>query len=81
MARDSQYFNEAVETLSTKDLKALQVGRLKAVVNKVYHTSPFYRKLYDAYGVKPYDIKGIEDIRSFPFWRRRPSGQPILLAW
>jgi phenylacetate-CoA ligase len=66
-ASDSQYFDEAVETLSTKELKALQSDRLKAVVNKVYHASPFYRKLYDAHGVKPYDIKSIEDIRKLPF--------------
>ena len=64
---ESQYFNEAVETLSVKELRTLQFDRLKAVVNKVYHTSPFYRELYDAHGVKPYDIKGLEDISKLPF--------------
>ena len=48
-------------------LEALQLERLKAQVERVYHTSPFYRRKFDAAGVKPEDIRTLEDIRRFPF--------------
>jgi len=48
-------------------LEALQLKRLKQVVQRVYHTVGFYRKSFDKAGVTPDDIKTLDDLRRFPF--------------
>ncbi|MFS8542590.1 MAG: phenylacetate--CoA ligase, partial [Limnochordales bacterium] len=48
-------------------LEALQLERLKAQVERVYHTSPFYRRKMDAAGVKPGDIRSLDDVVRLPF--------------
>jgi len=60
-------FNEEFETLPREALEALQIKRLKQVVQRVYHTVSFYRKAFDEAGVKPDDIKTLDDIKRLPF--------------
>jgi phenylacetate-CoA ligase len=60
-------FNEEFETLPREVLEALQLKRLKQVVQRVYHTVGFYRRSFDAAGVHPDDIKSLEDLKRFPF--------------
>lgn len=48
-------------------MTALQSERLIKLVDYVYNNVEFYRKKMDAQGVKPSDIKGIEDISKLPF--------------
>ncbi len=50
-----------------KELKALQLEGLKWTVNHAYNGSPVYKKKMDEVGVKPKDIKTLEDIRKLPF--------------
>jgi len=66
-----EYFNEDIETMPKEKLQALQLERLKQMVETVYNRSPFYRRLYDEAGVKPYDIRGLEDIQKLPFLEKR----------
>ena len=65
------FFNEEVETLSKDALKALQLKRLQAMVERVYAQNRFYRDLYDEAGVKPSDIKSLDDIRKLPFLEKK----------
>lgn len=37
------------------------------VRTQLYPYSPFYRKMFDDNGVKPADIRGVEDLRKLPF--------------
>jgi phenylacetate-CoA ligase len=60
-------YNEEFETLPREVLEALQLKRLKQVVQRVYHTVGFYRRSFDEAGVQPDDIKSLEDLRKFPF--------------
>ncbi len=60
-------YNEEYETLPREALEALQLKRLKQVVNRVYHNVGFYKKSFDKAGVKPEDIKTLDDLRRFPF--------------
>ncbi|RLA99716.1 MAG: phenylacetate--CoA ligase [Deltaproteobacteria bacterium] len=60
-------FNEEFETLPREALEALQLKRLKQVVQRVYHTVGFYRKAFDDAGVKPEDIKTLDDLKRLPF--------------
>ncbi len=59
-------WNEA-ERLPRKELEKLQLERLKKIVEWVYNRVPFYRKKFDEAGVKPEDIKHLQDIQKLPF--------------
>jgi len=45
----------------------LQLQRFKGRVAYVYERSPFYRRKFDAAGIKPDDIRTLDDIRYVPF--------------
>lgn len=60
-------YNEEFETLPREVLEALQLKRLQQVAERVYHTVGFYRKAFDEAGVKPDDIRRLEDLRRLPF--------------
>lgn len=62
-ARDSLFWNKAIETMPRARIDALHVHRLQALVSYAYDFSPFYRKKLDAAGVKPQDIRSIEDFK------------------
>jgi phenylacetate-CoA ligase len=61
------YFNPTMETMPREELKKLQSERLVKMVKNVYDHVPFYTKKMDELGVKPEDIKGIEDLPKLPF--------------
>ena len=60
-------YNEKIETMSRGDMRALQLKKLKKIVKLAYESVPLYKKKYDAAGVKPSDIKCLEDISKLPF--------------
>ncbi len=62
MIRD-QYF----ETLPREELEALQLRRLQALVDRVYHLVPFYRQRLDQVGFKPGDLGTLADLEHLPF--------------
>lgn len=55
------------ECMSREEMTALQSERLVKQVKNCYENSPFYKKKMDEMGVKPEDIKGVEDISKLPF--------------
>ena len=56
-----------IECMSREEMKALQSERLVKQVKNVYENVAFYRKKMDEAGVKPEDIKSIDDIGKLPF--------------
>ncbi|WP_371375962.1 phenylacetate--CoA ligase family protein [Sporomusa aerivorans] len=58
--------NAAIETMPLQDMQKLQLGRLQELVARVYQNSPFYRQRLDAAGVRPQDIKSLQDIAKLP---------------
>ena len=60
-------YDEEFETLPREALEAIQLKRLKGLVERVYATVPFYKKAFDEKGVKPGDIRHLEDLHRFPF--------------
>ena len=62
MIRDIEH-----ETMPREALEALQLKRLQAVVERVYHLVPFYRRRMDELGVKPEHIRSLADLRLLPF--------------
>ena len=63
----NNYWNKEIETMGLADMKALQSERLVKQVKHVYENVPYYRDLMDKKGVKPEDIKGVEDLHKLPF--------------
>ena len=61
------YFQPEIETMPREELQKLQSERLVKQVQHVYNDVPLYRAKMDAAGVKPEDIKGIEDLHKLPF--------------
>lgn len=64
-------FQPELETLPRPKLKALQGERLREQVAYVYERVPFYRQALDERGLKPGDIRGLEDIHKLPFTRKK----------
>ncbi len=60
-------WNDEFETLPREALEALQLKRLKQTIERVYATVPFYRRKFDEAGIKPDDIKSLEDLKRLPF--------------
>ncbi len=65
------FFNEEMETLSKQQLQQLQLERLQAIVERAYNQNQFYHTLYDEAGVKPADIRSLDDIRKLPFLEKK----------
>ena len=63
----NDFFNPEFETLSRAEIEALQLERLKATVEHCYSGSAFYRKRFDSIGLKPGDIRSLDDLRRIPF--------------
>ena len=61
------YFQKEIETMSREEMKKLQSEKLVKQVKHVYENVPYYKNLMDEKGVKPEDIKGIDDLHKLPF--------------
>jgi phenylacetate-CoA ligase len=53
--------------MSRKQLRELQLRKLKAAVKHCYDNSPFYKRKLKAAGVTPESIKTLEDVQKIPF--------------
>ncbi|MCR5708832.1 MAG: phenylacetate--CoA ligase [Ruminococcus sp.] len=62
-----KYWNKDIETMPREDMKALQSERLVKQVKHVYDNVKYYRDLMDKKGVKPEDIKSVDDLHKLPF--------------
>ncbi|MCC2110905.1 MAG: phenylacetate--CoA ligase, partial [Hyphomicrobiales bacterium] len=60
-------FDREAETMARDDIEALQVGKLQRALDNAYANVPHYRGSFDAAGVKPDDLKSLDDLRRFPF--------------
>ena len=63
----SEFFNPEFETLKRSELEVLQLERLKATVKHCYEGSAFYHKRLDSVGIKPTDIRSLDDLQRIPF--------------
>jgi phenylacetate-CoA ligase len=53
--------------MPTNELRKFQLQNLKELVLRVYNRVPFYKEQMDKKGIKPSDIKSLEDIQKLPF--------------
>ncbi|MCF0130634.1 MAG: phenylacetate--CoA ligase [Pseudobutyrivibrio sp.] len=61
------YYQPEIETMPLEQIQKLQSERLVEQVKHVYANVAPYRRKMDEIGVKPEDIKGIDDLHKLPF--------------
>lgn len=60
-------WNPEYESMARDELERLQAERLKNIAAYAYNRTEIYRRKFDALGVKPEEIKGLDDLRRLPF--------------
>ena len=63
----SMRHDEPILAASRSELEALQLARLAGTLEHAYANTPHYRRAFDALGVKPQDLKSLQDLARFPF--------------
>ncbi|HLW60538.1 MAG TPA: phenylacetate--CoA ligase [bacterium] len=63
-------WNIAAETMPRADLAALQLRRLQELIRRVYDRVPFYRQAFDRAGVRPEQVRTLDDLRRLPWTRK-----------
>ena len=61
------YWRKEIETLPRERLEELQLQRFRERMQYVYERSPMYKRKYDEAGIKPSDIRTLDDIQHVPF--------------
>ena len=61
------YYERDAETLPRERLERLQLRRLRATLKNAFDFVPLHRKRMQAAGVRPQDLRSLEDLRRLPF--------------
>ena len=61
------YYQPEIETASREEILRIQNEKIVKQVRHVYDNVKYYRDLMDKKGVKPEDIKSVDDIKKLPF--------------
>ncbi len=61
------YMDSSIETMPRSELKKLQSERLVWQVKRMYENVECFKNRMDEKGLKPQDIKGVEDLHKLPF--------------
>jgi phenylacetate-CoA ligase len=59
-----------VERIPREELEQLQLDRLQEVVRLAYDRVPFYRERLDAAGVRPGNLRSLDDLSRLPFTQK-----------
>ena len=60
-------WNPKIECAKRSEIEAIQLAKLKETVRYIYDRVKPYRRKMDAAGVRPEDIKTLDDLRRMPF--------------
>ena len=63
---DPIYWNPVLETLPRQQIRKLQLKKFQDIFQWAYYHSNFHRRLYDAAGIKPEDIRTFDDVARVP---------------
>ncbi|MDO8688808.1 MAG: phenylacetate--CoA ligase family protein [Dehalococcoidia bacterium] len=80
--RQTGFWNPKSELASREELRQLQLRKLQTTAEWAYARSPFWRRKLDAAGVRPGDIRSLDDIRRLPFltkqeWVKGQEDEPL----
>lgn len=76
------FWNPKMELMPREELKQLQLRKLQATVQWAYDRSPFWREKLDAAGVRPEQVRSLDDIRCLPLltkqeWIKSQEEKPL----
>jgi len=63
-------WNPRMETMPRAKLAEIQLRELQQTVQRVYERVPFYRQRFEQAGVRPDQIRSLDDVRRLPFTRK-----------
>lgn len=67
-AADSPYWNRELETIDpSRREQEVILPKIQALLKYAYENSPFYRRKWDAAGLKPGDVRSMADFARLPF--------------
>src|SRR4030042_4983756 len=67
MKKIRKFCDMEMETVNREEVGALQLHRLKRQLRRCYQDSEFYKEKFKEAGVKPDDVRSLDDIIHFPF--------------
>ncbi len=56
--------------LAKRELQEIQLKNLKVIVDYAYRNVPYYRSLFNSNGVRPEDVRGLDDLQRIPISTR-----------
>ncbi|MFB0561947.1 MAG: phenylacetate--CoA ligase family protein [Candidatus Lokiarchaeia archaeon] len=62
----SRIWTPSIESMEREQLEELQTQLLRKQLDYVYYRAPFYHKQFDKSGVKPNDVKTVNDLQKLP---------------
>lgn len=62
---------ERTQFLTAEEVRQLQWQRLQMLLEHAYDQCPFYRRRFDDAGLRPGDLRGLDDLRSLPVLEKR----------
>ena len=63
------------ERWSPERLRQLRLERLQTMVRSAYEQTPYWRELMDARGIRPEEIRSLDDLRRFPLLEKNTLRQ------
>lgn len=66
MHRGQYFSNPILNSLTAEQIRELQEERLRSQIKYCYDKSSFYRAKFDDLGIRPEDIRNLEDLRHLP---------------
>jgi len=66
MPQEREYWNPFMETLPEDEIRSLQLKKFRRIFQWAYDHSRFHRNLYEKAGIRPEDIRSLDDIRHVP---------------
>jgi len=62
------FWNKKIETLPLEEIRKIQFKKLKKQMKYIYENSEFYRKKFVDFGIRPDDIKNLDEFRNLPIF-------------
>jgi phenylacetate-CoA ligase len=72
-----QFWAVRLDTASPDELRAIQSEKLRVVIRYTYECIPFYRRRFDAVGLKPGDIASVADLQKIPLTTKQEMADDI----
>lgn len=71
---------KGLEFTSKDDLERLQLRRLKSLLQHAYLTVPYYRRAFDAAGIKPNQVSSLRDLHKVPLLSKQDVRENVHFA-